>query len=97
VDDGGRCDLPPVAGLDTLGLQALMVPAWLLRLTPGASSATGASALELRLGHAHHLFGNVIRFPLVFVSRLVDRQFRLYCSRRRRMHGNAAKIMLKAR
>ena len=54
--------------------------------------------LELRLEHAaHHLFGNVIRFPLMFVSRLVDGQFSLYRSCARRMYGNPAKIVLRAR
>ena len=48
----------------------------LLALALGAP-CTGAGTAWLRLRRAHDLSGNVIRFPLVDVARLVDRCFRL--------------------
>ena len=94
---GGAAVCPESLDPIALSLQALMFLARLLRLTLGAPSAAGASALELRLRHAHHLFGDAVCLLLIFVSRLVDRQFRLYRSCCRRMYGNPAKIVPKAR
>ncbi len=75
LDDGWCCNLSRVAGLDALPLQALMFPARLLCLAFGAPSTAGTSALELRLWHAHHLFGDAVCFLLVNVSRTIYREF----------------------
>src|SRR5689334_11406297 len=78
-------------------MQVLMSVPRLLGLTLGTRSAAGASALELRLMHPQHLFGDTICFPLIVVLRLVDRQFRLHRSRSRGMYGNPAEIGSEAR
>src|SRR5262245_2391460 len=80
-----------------LGLQTLRPSFRLLLPTPGALSAAGASATSLRLRHAHHLVSDAICLLLVFVSRLVDRQFRPYRARGRRMYGNLTEIVSEAR
>src|SRR2546430_12996973 len=95
ADNGRCCRLSQVVGPDTLCPQALMFLNQLLGLTLGARSATGA--LSLRLRHAHHLFGDMVSFLFVFVSRLVDRQFPPYHSCGRRMDGNPAKIVSETR
>ena len=74
-----------------------MFLARLLRRITGVPFATGASALESRLWHPHDVFGDAVCLLLVVVCRLVDREFRLYRSCCRRMDGNGAKIVPKAR
>lgn len=49
--------------------------------------------LGLRFGRLHHSFGDVIRFPLVIVSRLADRRFPLYRSCCGAVNGNLAEIV----
>src|SRR5947209_12047106 len=52
-----------------------MFPARLLPPALGARSAAGASALELRLRHAHHLLGDAVCFLLIRVARLTHGEF----------------------
>ena len=79
------------------GTEALHAQAVGFVLAFGATAAAGALALEVQLRHPHHLFGDAVSLLLEFVSRLVDRQFRLDHSRGRRMDGDAAKFVPKAR
>ena len=77
--DDGRCfNLSRVAGLNALGLQALGFLARLVRLTLGTPSSAGASALEPRLRHPHHLFGDAVCFLLVDVAGSIYREFCWY-------------------
>ncbi|HEV8579670.1 MAG TPA: hypothetical protein VGX68_11380 [Thermoanaerobaculia bacterium] len=80
--DERRCHgLSRIAGLDPLRLQAVVFLTRLLRLTLGTRTTAGASTLELRFRHAHHLVGDPIRFLLVNVCRAIYRQLRLNRSR----------------
>ena len=82
MDDGRRCGSVPsrLTGRAS-SPQALMS---LAQAAPPGTRGTlrrrHKRACELRLGHAHHLFGEAVCFLLIVVSRLVNRQFRLYRS-----------------
>ncbi|HVP56159.1 MAG TPA: hypothetical protein VMU45_14310 [Candidatus Eisenbacteria bacterium] len=72
--------------------KALLRVRRLLDLIFGAGAATGTSALEVSLW-PHYLFGDAVGFLLMFVSRSVERRFRLYRSRQ----GHPAEIARPAR
>ncbi len=97
MDGGRRFGLSWTASADGLQLQRPVFPSRLLPLRVGAGSLAGSLALELRFGHAHYLFGDLIGFLFEFVSRRVDRQFCLDHRCRRRMYGNPAKVIPKER
>jgi hypothetical protein len=77
VDNGRCCGLTGVACLNAMDLQVLVFPARLLRLTIGAISSTGASALYLRFRHAHHPFGDAFCFLFVLIAGCADFQLGL--------------------
>src|SRR5262249_41520264 len=81
VDHWRCCYRFGVARADALGLQALAFLTQLPCFTFGARSAAGASTLELRFRHTHHLLSDSVCFLLVLVARPIDCEFRLYRAR----------------
>ena len=63
---------------------------------PQALDARWYAANSLMRRHCHRLVGKLVCFLLIFVSRLVDHQFRLYHSCCTSMGGDLAKIMSEA-
>lgn len=88
--DGGRSfGLAQAVSTEGLHLQPRV---FLFRPVVGAGFSAGATALDLRFGHAHHLVGDLIGLLLIFVSRRVDDQFRLDRGCGGRGYGSPVKI-----
>jgi hypothetical protein len=67
-------DIPRLVNLEFgLQTQSLLLAALAAFTIRHRVIAAGASSLEARLRHPHHLFGDAVCILLILVSRLVDR------------------------